>query len=248
MEQPYDLGSLFNAALETMVANQHKVDELDGYNGNHGANMVDNLRLLAETAQGSADERPADTLRRASAVMQERGHGGTSQFYARGLAQAAEEVGDMPTLDAKGVASILQTVLSAVPSQGYPESGQPSESVLQQLVGLASSAGQQQQQYQQADQGGGDLLGALLGGLGGGGMQQQPQVDQGGGGGLLSALLPAGLAFLQAQQSGASTGGAATQALLSVLLGQQANPFQSGNPRTAAGGLLLKAILKALGK
>ncbi|NLF00557.1 MAG: DAK2 domain-containing protein [Anaerolineales bacterium] len=247
MEQPYDLGSLFNAALETMVANQHKVDELDGYNGNHGANMVDNLRLLAETAQGSADERPADTLRRASAVMQERGHGGTSQFYARGLAQAAEEVGDMPTLDAKGVASILQTVLSAVPSQGYPESGQPSESVLQQLVGLASSAGQQQQ-YQQADQGGGDLLGALLGGLGGGGMQQQPQVDQGGGGGLLSALLPAGLAFLQAQQSGASTGGAATQALLSVLLGQQANPFQSGNPRTAAGGLLLKAILKALGK
>jgi hypothetical protein len=60
-------------------------------------------------------------------------------------------------------------------------------------------------------------------------------------------LLPAGLAFLQARQSGADTAEAAGQALIGALMGQQpTNPLQAGTSRTAAGGLIAQSVLQAL--
>jgi hypothetical protein len=63
---------------------------------------------------------------------------------------------------------------------------------------------------------------------------------------LLSTLLPAGLAFFQAKQSGADTSEAIGQALMGVLAGGQANPLQANTPRDAAGGLVAQSILQAL--
>lgn len=65
-------------------------------------------------------------------------------------------------------------------------------------------------------------------------------------GDVVSALLPAGLAFLKAKQSGADTAQAAGQALIGALMGGQVNPLQAGNPRTAAGSLIAQSILQAL--
>jgi hypothetical protein len=66
-------------------------------------------------------------------------------------------------------------------------------------------------------------------------------------GDVLSTLLPAGLAFLQAKQSGADTASAAGHALMSTLVGGQINPLQAGTPRAAAGSLIAQSILQALG-
>jgi hypothetical protein len=63
---------------------------------------------------------------------------------------------------------------------------------------------------------------------------------------VLNVLLPAGLAFLQAKQSGADTASAASLALTSALMGGQMNPLQAGTPRAAAGGLVAQSILQAL--
>jgi hypothetical protein len=65
-------------------------------------------------------------------------------------------------------------------------------------------------------------------------------------GDVLSTLLPAGLAFLQAKQTGADTTSAIGQALSGALMGGQMNPLQSGTPRGAAGGLIAQSILQAL--
>jgi hypothetical protein len=62
----------------------------------------------------------------------------------------------------------------------------------------------------------------------------------------LETLLPAGLAFLQAQQSGATTGQATGQALMSILSGGQGIPLQAQTPRDAAGGFIIQSILGAL--
>jgi hypothetical protein len=62
----------------------------------------------------------------------------------------------------------------------------------------------------------------------------------------LNVLVPAGLAFLQAQQAGTDPASAVGQALTGVLLGGHVDPLQSGNSRTAAAGLIVKSMLQVL--
>jgi hypothetical protein len=76
--------------------------------------------------------------------------------------------------------------------------------------------------------------------------QPQPADDGLDAGDLLNVLLPAGIAFLQARQSGADTTAAAGQALISALMGGQVNPLQARSPRTAASGLIVQSILQGL--
>lgn len=142
-----------------------------------------------------------------------------SQFYSRGLQQAAGQVQGRSSLDSGNVLSMVQSLLGAIPSQGYP---------------------------QQQAQAGGSVLDQILGTIGGGQAQARPQSSNQGLLGLLRSVLPAGLAFLQAKQSGADTTAAAGQALMSALTGGAANPLQSGTPRAAAGGLVAQGILQAL--
>jgi hypothetical protein len=205
MSQPtYDLSKLFGAALETMTAQRQEINALDGYNGNHGDNMVENLRLITESLQEKSSQTPTEALKHASQQLQSHGRGGTSQYYATGLSQAAKQLQGRPSLDGNDVMSLVQSVLGAIPSEGHQPQPQAGSSVLDQVLGMSS---------------GDDVL---------------------------NTLLPAGLAFLQAKQSGADTATAATQALASTLMGGQTNPLQASTPRAAAGGLVAQSILQAL--
>ena len=219
MSQPtFDLSDLFGAALQDMTANRQEVNALDGYNGNHGDNMVENLRLITESLQEKSSQTPAEALGYASQQLQSQGRGGTSQYYATGLSQAAEQFQGRSSLDGNDVASLLQVLLGAIPSQGHQPQPQAGGSVLEQVLGMASG---------QPPQAGPQESGLDL--------------DD-----VLNTLLPAGLAFLQAKQSGADTASAASQALMSALMGRQTNPLQAGTPRAAAGGLIAQSILQAL--
>jgi hypothetical protein len=226
-QQPYDLSNLFGAALEAMAANRQEINALDGYNGNHGDNMVENLRLITESLQEKSSQTPAEALGYASQRLQSQGRGGTSQYYARGLGQAAEQLQGRSSLDGNDVMSLVQMLLGAIPSQGYEPQPQAGDSVLDQVLGMAS--GQQPPQARPFDQ-----------------AQARPQDSDLDLDDVLNLLLPAGLAFLQAKQSGADTASAAKQALMSALMGGQVNPLQANTPRTAAGGLMAQSILQAL--
>jgi len=219
MSQPtYDLSNLFGAALEAMTANRQEINALDGYNGNHGDNMVENLRLITLSLQEKSSQTPAEALGYASQRLQSHGRGGTSQYYVKGLSQAAEQFQGRSSLDGNDVMSLLQVLLGAIPSQGHQPQPQAGGSVLEQVLGMVSG------QPPQA-------------------MPQDSDLDLDD---VLNVLLPAGLAFLQAKQSGADTASAATQALMSALMGGQVNPLQAGTPRAAAGGLMAQSILQAL--
>jgi hypothetical protein len=219
MSQPtYDLSKLFGAALETMTAQRQEINALDGYNGNHGDNMVENLRLITESLQEKSSQTPTEALKHASQQLQSHGRGGTSQYYATGLSQAAKQLQGRPSLDGNDVMSLVQSVLGAIPSEGHQPQPQAGSSVLDQVLGMSS--GQPPQAISQDNDLGLDDV--------------------------LNTLLPAGLAFLQAKQSGADTATAATQALASTLMGGQTNPLQASTPRAAAGGLVAQSILQAL--
>jgi hypothetical protein len=225
-QQPYDLSNLFGAALEAMAANRQDINDLDGYNGNHGDNMVENLRLITESLQEKSSQTPAEALGYASQRLQSDGRGGTSQYYARGLGQAAEQLQGRASLDGNDVMSLVQMLLGAIPSEGHEPQPQAGGSVLDQVLGMASEQRPQARPFDQAQ-----------------GRPQDSDLDLDD---VLNVLLPAGLAFLQAKQSGADTASAAKQALMSALMGGQMNPLQAGTPRTAAGGLMAQSILQAL--
>ena len=305
-----DLASLFDKALQAVVDQREEINALDGFNGNHGDNMVSNMRVVADTVHAHSTDAPAEALRSAGQRLSETGQGGTSQYYAQGLLQAAEKFkGQSQLVRADGM-TLLETLLGAIPAESAPAAQQSAPSVFDMVLGMAGAQQPQAQpQPQQQGQLGGvmDLLGGLLGGqqqpqaqpqpqpqpqsqLGGvvdllGGLlggqqpqaqpqpQPQPQSQLGGVmdllGGLLGApqqaptqpqpasqsntgldlgdvlgrLLPAGLAYMQAQQSGADP---ATKrlAFISALLGAQ--PRQSQTPRQAAGTVIAQGILQAL--
>jgi hypothetical protein len=211
-----DLSNLFGVALEAMTANREEINALDGYNGNHGDNMVENLRLITEALEAKKSQSPAEGLRHASQRLEAQGRGGTSQYYVRGLNQAADQLQGRSALDGNGVMTLVQSILGAVPSEGHPQETQAGSSVLEQVIGLA------------------------------GGQPAQPESDGLGMDDLLSTLLPAGLAFFQAKQSGAETSEAVGQALTGILTGGSANPLQANTPRDAAGGIIAQSILQAL--
>jgi len=331
-QQTIDLAGLFDKALQAVVDQREEINALDGFNGNHGDNMVSNMRVVADAIHDHSTDAPAEALRYAGLRLSETGQGGTSQYYAQGLLQAADKFEGQPQLVRADGMTLLETLLGAIPAESTPTQQASAPSVFDMLLGMGGAQQPQVQAQPQAQgqQLGGvmDLLGGLMGGqqqpqapaqqpqgqLGGvmdllGGLmggQQQPQVQppqsqaggvmdllggllgtpqpqaqpqpqpqsQAGGvmdllGGLLGApqqapaqqqpasqqdtgldlgdvlgrLLPAGLAYLQAQQAGADPA-TKRMAFIRALLG--ARPNQAQTPRQAAGTVIAQSILQAL--
>jgi hypothetical protein len=123
MSQPtFDLGDLFGAALQAVTAHRQEINALDGYNGNHGDNMVENVRMIVDAVKEKGSRPPAEALEYAGRRLQSRGRGGTSQYYARGLGQAAEQVRGHDSLDQNDIMSVVESILGAIPSQRQQDS------------------------------------------------------------------------------------------------------------------------------
>ena len=169
-----NLGSLFGAALEALTANRQEINGLDGYNGNHGDNMVENLQILTEALRAKSSRPPAEALQYARQKLQSNGRGGSSRYYISGLDQAASELKNRSALEKSDIITLVLSLLGALPSQGYPKRVRSSDSVLEQVMRL-SQKGQ----------------------LGAGSKDKGLDV-----GDVLNTVLPAALTFLQAKQSG----------------------------------------------
>lgn len=168
-----DLAGLFEEATAAVQAHQREINELDGYNGNHGDNMVKNVQAIASTLRAHREDPPAEALKVAGQQMAENGAGGTSQFYAQGLQQAAERFSGKSELTPSDGMTLIQTLLGAIPTEGYAEEAQRAPSVLDFLTTMSGGASAQAQPAQaqpaqpdpQAPQGAG-LLEGLLGMVG----------------------------------------------------------------------------------
>lgn len=181
-----DLGNLFGAALQALSDNRQQLNTMDGHNGNHGDNMVHNLKLIADTLAADQAQPPAKALNHAAGILKQNGRGGTSQYYAQGLSEAAARFQGQSSLNQNDVMSLIQSMLGAVPAHGGPQAqagqsprikpqelkpqAQQPDNPLGDLLGMVTGqAGPQTANQPQAA----DLLGSLLGGMGG--QTQQPQ-------------------------------------------------------------------------
>lgn len=134
-----DLSRLFGAAVESMEAKRQEVNKLDGYNGNHGDNMVQNLRVITAALEAREGAAPSEALRYAGDELLAQGRGSTSPYYVSGLNRAAERLEGHSELSRGDVMTLVQSLLGSVPSEGHPQQMDAGGSVFEQVVGLAGS-------------------------------------------------------------------------------------------------------------
>ncbi len=226
-----DLASVFQSVTQALSENQQNLNAADGYNGDHGTNMVQTFQTITaalEKKQGSSD---SAALNYAAKQLSKKASSGSAKLYSEHLNRAASQLKGK-TVDSRGALDLLQMLIGGGQQEQQPSSG--GGDLLGSLLG-GLGGGQQEPEQSEQSSGGGDLLGALLGGMGGGQHQQQ---QSSGGGDLLGALL-GGLGGGQQQQQ-SSGGGDLLGALLGGLGGGQQQQQSSG------GGDLIGKLLGAL--
>ena len=86
-----DLMSLFGKAAQSLQDNKDALNKADGWNGNHGDNMVEIFNLVTEAIKNNPDSTPAEQLAQAGKALAG-AKSGSAQMYSNGFAQAAEAV------------------------------------------------------------------------------------------------------------------------------------------------------------
>jgi hypothetical protein len=133
-----DLSKLFGAAMNAVSENRSELNSMDEENHpNHGDNVYNNLGIIKNTLQSQQGQNPSDALRAAAEAVAKNGRGSTSQHYAQGLQQAANQLQGKSQLDHNDVASLLTSMLGAgvqQPSQ-QATAGDPISSLLSLVAG-----------------------------------------------------------------------------------------------------------------
>ena len=264
MTNQLDLGQLFDFVTQTLNQKREDLNAADTYNHDHGDHVVEVFEVVTQVAKENPGLEAAEILERASALLHQK-QTGTARAYAQTMSQGAHRLRGKP-MTQQTLPLLIEALLGSAPASQQPQQQeQPGGDLLGGLMGALMGGGQQPAQPQPQEQPGGDMLSGLLGALMGGGQQPaQPQQQQPAGGGdmlsgLLGALmggggqqqgglsdgldmgdmLRAGGAFLQASQSGESTGEAALRALAAATgVGQTPHRAQSS-------ALVMQALLQA---
>ncbi len=253
------LGNIFQMVTKTLASNQQSLDDADDQNHDHGTNMVQTFQTITNALNARQNSSPSAALKYASQQVSKETKSGSGQLYAQGLAQAATQLKGQ-TINQQSALQLLQSLIGGGQA---PQQLAGGGDILSSLLG--GLAGAQQPQQQAAQPAGGDLLGSLLGSLTGAQESQQPAGQAAGGdllGGLLGGLaggdnvqatpaanngldlgdlVNAGMAYMQAKQSGGSNASALVQAVLA------GSGMGNSNHRAQSTQLVANSFLQALG-
>jgi len=222
-----DLTDLFQSVTQALAENQHSLDQADTYNQNHGSNMVQTFQTITTALEKKKTSSPGTALAYAAKALERSADSGSSRLYAQNLSRAAADFKGKK-MDAQGAMQLLQTLIGgqAPASSGGASGGDLLGSLLGGMTGGQTPT-------QSSEPSGGDLLGSLLGGGSSGGGGLQDGLD-------LQDLLTAGMAFMQAKQSGGSTMQALVQAFTS------ASGMGNAQHRQESTQLVVQSFLQAL--
>ena len=207
-----DLAGLFGAAASALAQNQDSLNQADTYNQNHGDNMVQIFNLITQAVADKPNASPSDQLAHASSVVQRQASSGSAQVYAGALQTASKQMEGQP-LNQDTAMELITSLLGG---------GQPAQpAVTQQGTDLVSS-----------------LLGAFAGDAAPSTRQAKP--DQSGAVIDTEDLMRGGMAYMNAQQHGAS----GTEALMDALIA--GSPLGESPQRAQSAKLVGTAILGAV--
>ena len=129
-----ELMSLFGKAAQALQDNKDELNKADGWNGNHGDNMVEIFNLATDAIKKNPDATPAEQLAQAGKALAG-AKSGSAQLYSNGFAQAAEAV--------KGKDVTPQNMVAMVQSlMGAGAQSQEEENPIAGLVGGLLGGGQ----------------------------------------------------------------------------------------------------------
>ena len=266
MSENIDLAQIFQTITQELIKNQQSLNQADGYNQNHGDNMVGTFQTITRAVkmklkQGSTD---STALAYAAKRLAKSGTGASAQLYATGLSRAATQF-QGKKIDQRSALQFLQTLIGG--GQAAPQSAQatPSRDMLSSLLGGLMGGSTEPQAQQSSPAQGGGLPGGLLGGLTGGSESQNQQEEATPGGGLLGSILGGmtsapesgsgsglqdgldlgdlvalGMAFMQQKQLGKNTLEALVQAFM------QMSGMGNSKDRTQSTELVVSSFLQSL--
>jgi hypothetical protein len=239
-----DLVSLFQTVTQALAENQNALNNADEYNQDHGSNMVQTFQTITSALEKKKGSSDSAALAYASKQLAHSQTSGSGQLYAENLARAAGQFKNEP-VDYQGALQLLQTLIgagqvNAVPAQPSLPAQDSGGDMLSMLMGGLGAG--QEPAATQPSAAGGDLLSMLLGGStqAQNSAEAESSTPQGQSGFGLDDLLNAGLAFMQAKQSGGNNMQALVQAFLS------ASGMGSASHRTQSTQIVINTFLQAL--
>jgi hypothetical protein len=139
-----DLSQLFNSVASVLADNQSRLNQMDGYNGDHGDNMVQIFKVAADALSNRQDKPPEKALSYAAKQVKKLSSG-SAQVYADGFRSAAKKFKGREIVDANDVLTLLNALFSVSgASQVTSQPEQPTstvESLLGALTGGSTNHG-----------------------------------------------------------------------------------------------------------
>jgi hypothetical protein len=236
-----DLASLFGTVAKTLNQNKSTLNEADTYNHDHGDNMAQIFEVITQAMKEKSSADPADQLAYASELLRKQSSSGSAKIYSEGLSDAAKQFSGKSSLTTDNIAQLVSLLMgvssgAASSTANTAQGGDLLGTLLGSLSGTAANDASTGSQS-----GGEDVLGSLLNSLTGtadstAGANQNAQdgID-------LGDVLNAGMAFMQAKQSGGSNLQAIMSALSSSKVGTQ-------DYRKQSGALVANTLLNAVAK
>ena len=207
-----NLAELFGAAATALSQNQGSLNQTDSYNQNHGDNMVQIFDLINQAIAEKPKASPSDQLAYAGRMVRSEANSGSAQVYAGALDTASQQF-QGKSLNSDNAMELITTLLSG---------GQaPQAPVTQQGTDLISA-----------------LLGSFAGDEVASARPSKPQKDEP----MIDAedLMRGGMAYMSAQQRGASGSEAIMDAIIS------GSPLGESPQRAQSAKLVGTAILGAV--
>lgn len=141
--------------VQSLSQNQGALNQADGYNKNHGDNMVEIFKLVTQALQEKKDAKPAAQLKYAAKQVG-KVKSGSAHVYAKGLARAAKDIKG----NAVDTGNIMQLVLDLIAGGRKVNPATQAGDRLSHILGGLMGAGQQSSGDDKLDAG--DLLTAGL--------------------------------------------------------------------------------------
>lgn len=139
-----DLAQLFNQVSKALAAQQGQLNQADAENHNHGDNMVEIFKLMAQAAQQKQTAGSAAQLQQAAQLVKGV-KSGSAGVYAKGLQQAANQF-QGTQIDTNNILQLIQVLMGGgqapTASPGVPAAGGSAlGDLLTQLTGGQAASG-----------------------------------------------------------------------------------------------------------
>jgi hypothetical protein len=134
-----DLVHLFGQVAKTLAQNKAPLNKADTYNKNHGDNMVEIFKVIAQAVEEKRSASAADQLEYAASLLRQK-ESGSAQVYSQGLFQAAKDFKGKAVTTANAL-QLVQDLLGGGQPASTAQSGDAISSLLKGVMGGEQAGG-----------------------------------------------------------------------------------------------------------